>query len=285
MDELLKKFQDQASEILSEDEKRILGIGTRKQTRRELDETVQQQMIHSYNAPDAARPLVPIQGKDSDGEIVFFFEDKEDAQDLYSFFVESKLLEAGEIVYRDIEEQYSVAFMPHVVVTKPEMIQAAMYAYEEDIHLESEEDEVNLVRVMEAVEDALLTEAPTKTAGAPKRKRGMGNPFHKLSDGKFTGVSQHAKDGGGSWAIGKTKLKFTGKGKTKEGGLLGKYGSTKHPCGRDDRPDGSTRCWDGKQGAGLRIAKVMRKKKRAKEDLDIMDLSLIMEMRNKYANL
>lgn len=280
--DLIEKFRAITESMLSPEEQRVVGVGAREAQRSKLDEAVDVEVVRSYNRPDASRPLVPIQGKDSDGELVFEFEDRSDAVDLYSFFMETKLLEAGEVVLRNIEGQHSVAFMPHVMVTKPEMIQAAFLFYEDQLDV-SEKDEEAFESVISGLTD-LLTEAPvTKTAGAPKRKREMGNPFHDKDTGKFSGVHNQANKKGGSWAYKKTKLKFTGKGKTKEGGLLGKYGSTKHPCGRAARADGKdVRCWDGKTGAGARVRKVMSKKKRSNEELNIADLSLIMEMRAKY---
>lgn len=277
----ITKFRKLAEEVLSEEEKRITGIGLQDERNRRLDEEVTGYSLSSYNDINKGEPLFTIQGKDSDGEIVFFFEEEEDAVDMYSFFIESKLLEAGEIVLRNIEGQHSVAFMPSVIIQKPELIQAALLAYEDMIYAEDEEDVEAFENVITGL-TGLLMEAPTKTSGAPKRKKGMGNPFHDKNDGKFSGASQHASAGGGSWAISKTKLKFTGKGKTKEGGLLAKYGSTKHPCGRAARAKGQdTRCWDGKEGAGFRIAKIMKGKKRAKEDLSMADLSFLMEIREK----
>jgi len=285
--ELISKFQAMTNEVLTEDEKKIMGIGTRAAERERLDIMVENGVdtdaIRSYNRPGAPHPLSNIQGKDSDGEIVFFFEDGQDAEDMFSFFVDSKLLEAGEIMIRHIEGQSSVAFMPNVVIQKPEMIQAALIAYEDQMYFEDEKDEEAFESLIVNMTD-VLTEAPNKSSGAPKRRPEMGNPFHNKKTGEFSGIADHAGSKGGSWAYKKTKLKFTGKGKTKEGGLLGKYGSTKHPCGRAARENGKdVRCWDGQQmGGGGRVAKALGKKKGKKEDLNIADLSVIMEMRSKY---
>jgi len=277
-DFLIEKFRDKAAAILNEDSDEMVHVSA--DPRGDMDEAV----IKSYNDPDAPRGAVPLHGKESDGELVFSFEDKEDAVDLYNFFTEMKLLEPGEIQLRAIEEQYSVAFMPSVVIAKPEMIQAALLHYEEQMEVDESEEEAFESFISGMTE--LIEASVVKTSGAPKRKKGMGNPFHNKDTGKFDGVRDQAKKGGGSWAIGKVKLKFTGKGKTKEGGLLGKYGSTKHPCGRAARKAGSTtRCWDGKEGAGARVARVLGKKKRAKEDLNIADLSIILEMRSLYKQL
>lgn len=275
------RFLDSAHGVFSDDEKASIGFGQESDQRENLDEAAISvtRTINSYEGQ--SRVLTPYQGKDSDSEIVFHFEDSSDAHVLYNFVIESGLLESGEVVLREIEGQSYVAFMPSVVVGKPEVIQAAMMAYEEQMEFSEDEDEEAFEDLVGGLTD-LLTEAPNKTAGAPKRKKKMGNPFHDKDTGKFSGVSRHASDGGGSWAYKKTKLKFTGKGKTKEGGLLGKYGSTKHPCGRAARAKGKdVRCWDGKKGKGSRVAEAIEKKLRG-EELSIIDLSVIMEMRAKY---
>ena len=284
--DLIIKFRDQANDSFSDQEKKIMGVGGREKQRQALDETVGNDVVKSYNRPDASRPLKPFQGKNSDGELVFVFEDREDAVDLYNFFLETKLLEAGEVVFRNIEGMTSVAFMPHVMITKPEMVQAALMFYEDqmDIDMDDKEAYEDFQEFSSLLTDQLNEAERYLTMGAPKRKPGGGNPFHNKNTGKFSGSADQISNKGGSWAKGKTKLKFTGKGKgKKKGTTLVKFGSTKHPCGRAAREKGKDiRCWDGEKGAGFRTAKVMSKKKRAKEDLNIADLSLIMEMRAKY---
>ncbi|MEJ2293647.1 MAG: hypothetical protein P8Y23_02655, partial [Candidatus Lokiarchaeota archaeon] len=155
-------------------------------------------------------------------ELVFVFEDEEDAVDMYSFFVESKFLDVGEIVLRNVNEEHTVSFNSNVITMKPELIQAALLAYEDRLYVETEDELKAFEDVIEGLTD-LLEASGTRTSGAPKRKKGMGNPFHDKDDGKFTGAERHASEKGGSWAIGKRKLKFVGKGKNKDGGLLVKY--------------------------------------------------------------
>jgi hypothetical protein len=181
---------------------------------------------------------------------------------------------------------------------KPELIQAALLAYEDRLYVETEDELKAFEDVIEGLTD-LLEASGTRTSGAPKRKKGMGNPFHDRDDGKFSGAESHASKGGGSWAIGKRKLKFTGKGKNKDGGLLVKYGSTKHPCGRAARKQNKdVRCWDGTEiesvenndtviegRIGKRLSRIMKGKKITKEGINIADLSFIMEMRAKYNNM
>lgn len=280
MENDILKFVKGTETSIGDADKRSIGFGMENRRRRYLDEAAVS-VTRSIGSYEGSNVLTKYQGKDSDSEIVFFFEDREDAGVLYRFVIESRLLDPGEVVLRDIEGQYSVAFMPSVVVGKPEVIQAAMMAYEEQMEFSEEEDEEAFEGLVSGLTDLLL-EAPNKTSGAPKRKKGMGNPFHDKNTGKFAGVDRHVADGGGSWAIKKTKLKFTGKGKTKEGGTLGKYGSTKHPCGRAARSQGKdVRCWDGKKGRGFRVAEAIGKMRRG-EDLSMIDMSAILEMRSKY---
>jgi len=285
---MLKEFLKRTQEVLDDRERDVTGIGHEDDRRRQLDEACVDDAITTYNSRYCGEPLVPIQGKDSDSELVFFFENPNDAADLYAFVVDSKLLEAGEVMYREIEGQYSVAFMPHVIVQKPDVIQAALLAYEEQMEFEDEEAEEEFESLISQLTD-VLTETKNTTAGAPKRKKGMGNPFHDKRTGKFSGVEQHAGDKGGSWSIGKTKLKYTGKGKNKQGGLLGKYGSTKHPCGRAARKKGKDiRCWDSTVkredfmfSNGVQLAETIRRKSGG-EKFSVADLALIMGLREKY---
>lgn len=224
-------------------------------------------------------PRSEIIAKDADDEVVFMFESYEDAHALYEFMTENGLLQPGEVIVRQEEGQNTVHFNPLVVIMKPEVIQAALVFYEEQLE-DGYEDAYEAVGEMT---DEVLDEATV--AGAPKRKRGMGNPFHDKDTGKLSGADQIAAKGGGSWAIGKTKLKLVGKGKDKKGGLLVKFGSTKHPCGRAARADmKDTRCWDGKKGAGFAIAKALGKKVR-KEEFSAEDINVIMEMRRKYHSI
>ena len=228
-----------------------------------------------------AKTLKPYQGKESDAEIMFNFEDWEDAQVLYDFIIESGLLVPGEVILRHIEGQNGVHFSPHVLVMKPDVIQAAMMAYQ-DVVLEDSADVFN--EITEGI--GLVLQERTVTSGAPKRKKGMGNPFHDKDSGEFTGAqSSIDKKGGGSWAIGKTKLKYTGAKKSKKGDLVVNFGSTKHPCGRAARKKGKDlRCWDGKEGAGFKIARLLGKKKR-REDFDVHDGNLLTEIHEYFNSL
>lgn len=290
----IAKFRILTEQVLSNEEKQITGIGKQSENRRGLDESIVGYKIDPVD--DSKKEQ--IEEQDGDGDIVFKFDEQEDAVDMYSFFVESRLLEPGEIVLRNIDDEHTVSFSSSIVVDKPEMIQAALLTYEDCLYANTEEDVAAFESVIEDVTDSLSEASGTRTSGAPKRKKGMGNPFHDKDDGKFSGAEIHAREGGGSWAIGKRKLKFTGKGKNKDGGLLVKYGSTKHPCGRAARgKNKNVRCWDGTEiesienndavlegRIGKRISKIMIGKKIAKEDINVADLSFIMEMRARYNN-
>ncbi len=277
----ITRFSILTEQVLSQDEKWITGIGEQIKNRRNLDES-----IVGYKIGQVEEFKQEIEEQDSDGDIVFKFDDQEEAVDMYSFFIESRLLDPGEIVLRNVEEEHTVSFAPSIIIHKPEMIQAALLAYEDRLYADTDEDIDVFESIIEEITNSLSEAAGTRTSGAPKRTKGMGNPFHDRDDGKFSGAENHASKSGGSWAIGKRKLKFTGKGKNKDGGLLVKYGSTKHPCGRAARKQGlDIRCWDGKGGAGERISKIMKGKKRAKEDINVADLSFLMEMRARYGIL
>lgn len=277
----IARFRILTEQVLSQEEKQITGIGIQSKSRRELDESIIGCKIELFEDSKQEE----IEEQHSDGDIIFKFEDKEDAVDMYSFFIESRLLEPGEIVLSNVEDEHTVSFASSIVINKPEMIQAALLAYEDRLHADTEEEVKVFENVITEITNLLSEAVGTRTSGAPKRKKGMGNPFHDKDDGKFSGAENHASKGGGSWAIGKRKLKFTGKGKNKDGGLLVKYGSTKHPCGRAAREQGlDVRCWDG-SGAGARVSRIMKGKKRAKEDINVADLSFMMEMRAKYNTL
>jgi hypothetical protein len=292
----IAKFRILTEQVLSEDEKKLTGIGLQNKQRRELDEEVV-----GYKIESSKNEEVPSLVSDNDNdELVFVFEDEEDAVDMYSFFVESKFLDVGEIVLRNVNEEHTVSFNSNVITMKPELIQAALLTYEDRLHVETEDELKAFEDVIEGLTD-LLEASSTRTSGAPKRKKGMGNPFHDKDDGKFTGAERHASEKGGSWAIGKRKLKFVGKGKNKDGGLLVKYGSTKHPCGRAAREkDKDIRCWDGTEfevesvnnndtviegRIGKRLSRIMKGKKITKEGINIADLSFMMEMRAKYNSM
>lgn len=284
------EFMGDMNDILSDDEKRALGMVSREE-QRTLDSQYIERTVALMEANESlfgsqeltplsphrsvdSKTLKPYQGKESDAEIMFNFEDWEDAQVLYDFIIESGLLVPGEVVLRHIEGQNGVHFAPHVLVMKPDVIHAAMLAYK-DVVLEDSADVFN-----EITDGIALIMEVTKISGAPKRKLGMGNPFHDRDSGKFTGAKDSIDSKkGGSWAIGKTKLKYTGAKKSKAGDLVVNFGSTKHPCGRAAREAGKdVRCWDGKEGAGFKIARLLGKKRR-RESMDMYDKNMLTEIR------
>jgi len=304
MNELLDKMGDMD---LSADEKRVLGmVPTEGRSGASLMERIEHSVkrveegvgdffgaselvpIAPHRAADR-KDLKPLQGKESDAEIMFLFREWDDAQSLYDFILDAGLLEAGEVVFRHIEGQYSVHFQPHVWITKPDVIMAAMLAYEDIVDpdgasaFESLAD--NLAAIIEE-RDALVEQDFPGLSGAKPGGKGIGNPFHDADDGKFTSRKQMAKKKKGSWAHGKTKLKLSGVKKNKEGREVLHFAGTKHPCGRDGRPvppEKGILCWAGKPSPwAAKLAKAFGKKRR-KESFDIEDRNALIELSNFYA--
>jgi len=284
--ELIWKFMEQAKAFFDEEDAELLGLNSEKRNQR-LDEDVRLSRVGV--APPSGEFLRTIHGKESDSELVLVFESPEDAMNLYSFIVDNGLLEAGEVMYRDIEGQYSVAFMSHVPVQRPEIIQAALMAYEDQMEPMEDGDEMDAFEDLIADLSDRIDETNNTVSGAPKRKKGMGNPFHDKKDGKFSGVADHAAKKGGSWSIGKTKLKFAKAGKGSKGGILGKYAATKLPCGRAARKKGkNVRCWDGSSGgdeafvpAGARLAEAIRSRADGTK-MSMATIALVMGLKDKY---
>ncbi len=273
----LKEMHEDVLEILSEDDKAKLGY-------RKLDESAVVDQIHQIDESDIAisgnlvplmrmqdrKDIKPAQGKESDAEIYFTFEDLSDAQELYDFVLDTGMLEAGEVRLTMESGQNSVHFAPHVIWTKPDVFQAVLMAYDEYVTEDSDEAVDNLT---EAVMVAL--DEKYKVSGAPK-KRKKGNPFHD-KEGKLSGPKEIDKADGGSFSSGKTKLKFTKAKKAKSGDMVANFASTKRPCGRTAREKGKDiRCWDGSKGAGAAMAKVLKKKLR-KEDISDDELRTFIE--------
>lgn len=292
MTELNKLRKIVESEVLSDDEKKKLGlvendfsvIEDRMVRHAEdsialMEGEIGSQSLEPLKRSQDRRELKPWLGKVADGEIAFRFERMSDAQDLYDFIVDVGLLEDGEIKLHLSDGQYSVHFMPHVAVVKPDVIQAAMIAYEDIVSADSMDAYESLA---EDIKHILVEKKAFKVAGAPKGKY-KGNPFHDKNTGKFVGAGLINISDGGSWAIGKRKLKFTGSKKGKDGGVVVSFGSTKHPCGRAARKKGKDiRCWDGEKGKGIPLSKAMKKKSRG-EDFTDDDLRSLLEAVN-YVN-
>jgi len=260
MNELLKIMED----MLSPEDQAAIGMAKEDDSalRAKIHSLVEHDMGSQTLTPLARmqdkKTLYPWAGKESDSELAFNFEDIMDAQSLYDFVLNTGLVEAGEVRMHVSGHQTSVHFAPHVMVIKPEVIQAALMAYEEFM----EEDDDNY-EAYEAIADEIegYLEERTKVSGAPKG-RGKGNPFHDKNTGKFSGADSISGKKGGSFVKGKTKLKYAGDKKSKSGDKVVNFASTKRPCGRKARRDGKdVRCWDGKKGKGFgeSIANVMIK--------------------------
>ncbi len=254
MEKSIYELMEAAESSFSEADKKVLGIANKNRD-------AYAGRVHARAIGETVQPL---QGIESDSEVAFYFEDWEDAQILYDFIMETRLVVPGEVKIKHISGQHSVHFSSEVVVNKPEVIQGALIAYEENLSEGCEDAYWNLAEevTMLVKEREALIEKVT-TSGAPKGWMD-GNPFHDTS-GMFTGPEAMSRSKKGSWSEpnGKRKSKVTGVGKDKKGNPLVKFGSTSHPCGRDARKKSTDkRCWDGKQGAGYAIAKAMKGKKR-----------------------
>lgn len=297
---------------LSDAERKLLGFTTddsRDQEMRARAEqlveddiaTSQQHLPLSHTRSTDRKDLRPWQGKESDSEIMFNFESLVDAQDLYDFVLETQLVVPGEVKLKVHGEgagaQYSVHFASNVLVMKPEVIQAAMMAYQDQL---GEGCEAAWNTMFEAV-DAALTEReerkPSERGSAEPRSTGRGkvkggtvdfNPFHDKA-GIFT--SREGLADGGSWSDGKkVRLKATKKGPKLH------FAGTKRPCGREARGQGKDiRCWDGKPGLGFKVADMIKQKlgdkertkdtpmpARKKEDWDAADLAVLREAWELY---
>jgi hypothetical protein len=272
-----------ADACMTEDEKKILGIIPDPEPERMFRASVARVMqedaatINVQHVPlNKARSvdrkdLFPYQGKESDGEIMFNFESLVDAQDLYDFMLETQLVTPGEIKLKVHESgahaQYSVHFTANVLVQKPDVIQAALIAYQDQLAEGEEEAFEDLAEDVDAVLTERAAIVKSKRGSAEPRSTGRGkikagvdfNPFHD-KEGIFT--SREGLSDGGSWSDGKKRrLKATKKGAKLH------FAGTKRPCGREARGKGKDiRCWDGKPGLGYAVAqsmKAMAKKKRS----------------------
>jgi hypothetical protein len=281
MEDMFKKFADMAMECFDDSEKKALGLGAKNNNRNLNEAFAGNESI--YSGVVNGVHLAKTKDKDSDSEVSFVFEDEQDATNMYDFFVNNQLLIPGEIVLRNIDEEHVVAFMPSVLVNKPELIHGALLAYEDQLDLSEEDSNYAFESFVDEISN-LISEVTVSGAAKETMK---GNPFHGKNNGKFTSPSDHMGSKGGSWSDGRRKLKFLGSGKDKKGGPMAKYGSTKHPCGRAAREVGkNVRCWDGSElSAGQRVKELLKGKKVRKEDLSIMDKAFLMEMRARYRRL
>jgi len=268
----LKEMAKKVDGILTDEERVLLGLDPRDDTvlRARAKQLIENNLAQSMTLTPLVdmkdkKTLHPWQGKESDSEIAFNFENVMDAQILYDFVTNTGLLEPGEVKMHISERQFSIHIAPSVMINKPEVIQATLLAYYDYIDDTEENDEAMESLVHDL--DLILVER-TKVSGAPKG-RTKGNPFHHFKTGKFSSAKNIDGEGGGSFAVGKTKLKYTGAKKSKKGDTVVNFASTKHPCGRAARKKGKdVRCWDGEKGMGFRLAKVMGKRIKNEEISD-----------------
>ncbi|MFA4971345.1 MAG: hypothetical protein WC683_01945 [bacterium] len=271
-------------EIATPEERRLLGFTDAAEVRADRMRAAAQRAIQEdgeigsiEHVPQVRmqdrRDLRPWQGKQSDAELVFAFDNPLDAQDLYDFVLETGLVVPGEValVMDDQAHQYSVHFTPLVLVLKPDVIQMAMLAYYDQLEPEDEEAFEALAEDVGVVLDerakalakrpaaALAKRKPRKPSprgsAEPRAERGVDfNPYHDTR-GVFT--SREGLSDGGSWSDGRQRrLKATKKGAKLH------FAGTKRPCGREARGAGKDiRCWDGKQGQGGYLTKTFAKAK------------------------
>ena len=277
------ELRDAADGCMTEAEKKILGITPdleperlfRASVARVMQEdaaTINVQHVPLNKARSVDRKdIYPYQGKESDGEIMFSFESLVDAQDLYDFMLETQLVTPGEIKLKVHESgahaQYSVHFTANVLVQKPDVIQAAMIAYQDQLAEGDEEAFEDLAQDVDMVLTERAEIVKSKRGSAEPSSTGRGqikagvdfNPFHDKR-GIFT--SREGLSDGGSWSDGKKRrLKATKKGAKLH------FAGTKRPCGREARGKGKDiRCWDGQPGLGFEVAKAMKKMAKAKRD-------------------
>jgi hypothetical protein len=277
-----EKFADMAMKAFTEEEKVVMGVGNKKAS---IDEDAGfiSRVANFNDLLLEGVDLKPVNAIDSgDGELVFMFEDEEDAGNLYSFMTENGLLHAGEITISESDLGMEVSFTRSVMENKPELIQAALLAYEGKLSFDEEDDTYQFESVIEDIGN-YLSEVTVSGAGKTSMK---GNPFHDKKTGLFVNPTRHIKAKGGSWSDGRRKLKFLGAGKDKKKQAMAKYGSTKHPCGRAARRMGKNiRCWDGAVLTPAQQMAKMLKGMKVREGFDMMDKALLMEMRAKYRKL
>jgi hypothetical protein len=196
----IKSDMEKMKDFLGEGERKILGLDSRPTH-------VMEKMANESNLTETMSPVgsvgsinlaplqrmqdrkdaKPYQGKESDAELIFNFESIMDAQRLYDFFVNTALLEPGEIRLEAISGQFSVHFAPHVCVVKPDLIQAAMVAYYERLGEGDEETYEDLADAIMGVlgEGVELGEAKkTYVIRVAKYFRGAGSKDARVVEAK-----------------------------------------------------------------------------------------------------
>lgn len=184
--------------------------------------------------------VIPNYGqKYSDAEVYFRFQSRMHAEILYNWIVENGLLAPGEVSLIIEGIEFAVHVMPHVWITKPEVFQAILIAYNDYLY----DSPANAVAFEDFCEDlGQLVEVKSKSKGKGAEFGIHGNPFHDAPSGQFTDKPKLAASGAGSRSKVHIKKKVKGRGESL------KFVFTKEPCGRDARLAGkATRCWDGKE--------------------------------------
>jgi len=194
--------------------------------------------------------IPPYGQKYSDAEVFFNFQSRAHAEILYSWITENGLLAPGEVSLIIEGIEFAVHIMPHVWITKPEVFQAIMIAYNDFAH-----DSVPMARGFEDFCEVLgdLVTEKQEMKGKGVEYGIKGNPYHDAPRGHFATKGQLGDAGSGSRSKEHIKKKVKGKGESM------KFLFTKNPCGRDARLAGkATRCWDGKEPAWWRGEQLSR---------------------------
>lgn len=238
--------------------------------RQRLDEqSVNAGKLAPYDNEGGGVLPVPWTGNRSDGEIYFSFESEDEARALFDFMVGAstgvRLVEPGLVNLYVGQGQYTVHFLPSVMVYMPEVIEAAVMAYRgvvwgEGLAFESLDEFMTVIDEAKKPESTRDIKRKGIAYGVP------GNPYHSKDDGMFT--SKDATKKGGSWSKGGVQRKMTSKGNAE---------ITVKPCGRKARGESKNwRCWDGAKLSftGQQMSKILKKQIR-REDMDYGDAVIL----------
>lgn len=222
--------------------------------------------VNLSHSQGASRPLLAEseaalqwQGKHSDAERVFAFEDRESA-DAFAGYCGLLGLAEGEYDAENMPHpktgEFFVRVQPHVPLTKPAVFQALVQALWSMPGLRGG-------HYMEALEaksylgESLLTEKAPAAEPAAASRDTPGNPLHDRDTGRNTSREALARKGSGSYSLTPDDVKRA-EGKIGKGGKVQiKYRFAKRPCGRLDKKSPPNwwnrapyRCHDGKPYAG-----------------------------------
>jgi hypothetical protein len=149
MDSDLQKLMGLAEKCFSSEDNK--AFGRQAEVKSLMEEKIREKVVLLEGGV-----LPPLQGKHGDGEVAFYFDMRGDAEDLYDFLLETQMVIPGEIRFDATEAKYSVHLTSEVVMNKPEVVHAAIMAYEhqlEDGYEEYAESISELVRAREEMSE------------------------------------------------------------------------------------------------------------------------------------